>query len=172
MHQGYFAFKHSKYSMVSTELCPLSTKSPMKMYLFSGRSPPLLKSSSTSKNYPWMSPQIFTGAFTGWTLLSSASNSLTFSQILRRSRSGRQYLPLRKFSKQPSMSNAPILQCFCLFSECFVFSLFFSCVLISFFYLFIIVSTGFTAAFHKLNTESEQNSSSIISNSQSISIMQ
>ena len=51
--------------MVSTELYPLSTKSPINMYLESGISPPILNSSNKSKNYPWISPQTVTGDETG-----------------------------------------------------------------------------------------------------------
>ena len=108
MCDGYLSFRQSKSWKVSTELYPLSTKSPMKIYLLFGISPPLLKSSRRSWNCPWMSPQMITGDLTGYTLLSSIKISLIFSHRILSSLSGR-IVPSFTVSSQLSMSCPLIL---------------------------------------------------------------
>jgi hypothetical protein len=78
MCPGYFNFKHSNSDNVSTELCPLSTKSPKKTYDVLGGHPPTFNRFSRSKNCPWRSPTTVTGLNTGWTFDSSINSSDTY----------------------------------------------------------------------------------------------
>ena len=73
MCSGYLIFNNINNSIVSTELYPRSTKSPINIYFVFGKSPPILNSSNKSKNYPCKSPHIVTGDDNGYTFDSSIS---------------------------------------------------------------------------------------------------
>lgn len=118
MCAGYLSFKHSNRLSVSTELCPRSTKSPKNTYDVSGGHPPTLsKRFNKSKNWPCISPTIVTGLIIGWTLDSSMSNSPTYWQSCRRSRS-ETVSPCFRVEIQASTSSPIVLFLLLLLSWC------------------------------------------------------